>query len=194
MHPVPCNRRKEPIIPEEANAPVDDELSSGSSPPLGLSPTNNTRAKSRQRTLHHPTFSNVVSGASRRARREAGRGQNQPNWAPRDLSILPIGAMPLMSFVHPIFGTGPTFYMPPTAPIRGLDDMLFSPLGQHILDYEPPRVFIIPAFSMFNDFTDPYDHMLHYGNTLLNRQSLSRVHDFDHCWATPWKPILTICL
>ena len=75
-HLVPQNRGKEPIIPYEANAPVDDELSLGSSPPLGLSPAKNTRAKSRKRTSHRPAFSDVISGASRRARREAGRGQH----------------------------------------------------------------------------------------------------------------------
>ena len=44
-----------------------------------------------------------------------------------------------MPVVHPAFGTGPTFYMSLAALIRRPDDMLSSPLGQHILDYEPPR-------------------------------------------------------
>ena len=39
--------------------------------------------------------------------------------------------------------------------------MLSSPLRQHILDYEQPRGFFIPTFTMFDDSTDPYDHMLH---------------------------------
>ena len=79
LHPVPRNRGKEPIIPDEADAPADDELSSGSSPPLGLSLAKNTRVKLRKRTSHCPAFNDVVSGASRRARREVGRGQNQLN-------------------------------------------------------------------------------------------------------------------
>ena len=47
--------------------------------------------------------------------------------------------------------------------------MLSSPLGQHILDYKPPRGFVILAFTTFDGFTNPYDHMLHYNNvTILN--------------------------
>ena len=79
LHPVPRNKGKEPIIPDKADALTDDELSSGSSPPLGLSPVKNTRAKSCKRTSHRLAFSNAVNGMSRRARREVGKGQYQPN-------------------------------------------------------------------------------------------------------------------
>ena len=72
-----------------------------------------------------------------------------------------------MSFVHSAFGTGLTFYMSPVALIRGLDDMLSFPLGQHILDYERPWGFIIPYFAMFDGSTDPYDHMLHYNQAMI---------------------------
>ena len=72
-----------------------------------------------------------------------------------------------MLLVHPAFGTGPTFYMPPAALIRGPDDMLSSPLGQHILDYEPPRGFVIPVVATFDGFIDPYDHMLHYNKAMI---------------------------
>ena len=44
--------------------------------------------------------------------------------------------------------------------------MLSSPSGQHILDYEPPRGFVIPAFTMFNGSADPYDHILHYNKAM----------------------------
>ena len=40
------------------------------------------------------------------------------------------------------------------------------PLGRHILDYEPPRGFVIPTFTMFDGSTSPYDHMLHYNQTM----------------------------
>ena len=76
--------------------------------------------------------------------------------------VLPVGMIPQMSFVHPTFGAGPAFYMPLVALIHRSDDMLSSPLGQHILDYEPPRGFVIPAFSTLDGFADPYNHMLHY--------------------------------
>ena len=44
--------------------------------------------------------------------------------------------------------------------------MLSSPLRQHILDYKEPRGFVILAFTMFNGSTNPYDHMLHYNQTM----------------------------
>ena len=75
--------------------------------------------------------------------------------------------MPPMPLVHPAFGTGSTFFMPPEALIRGPDDMLSLPLGQHILNYEPPCGFIIPAFVTFDGFTDPYDHMFHYYQAMI---------------------------
>ena len=45
--------------------------------------------------------------------------------------------------------------------------MLSSPLGQHILDYEPPRGFVIPLFSMYDGSSDPYDHMLHFNQAMI---------------------------
>ena len=44
--------------------------------------------------------------------------------------------------------------------------MLPSSLGQHILNYEPPRGFVMPAFTMFDDSNDPYNHMLHYNQAM----------------------------
>ena len=72
-----------------------------------------------------------------------------------------------MPLVHPAFGTGPTFYMSPTTLIKKPDDMLSSPLGQHILDYEPPRGFVILAFSTFDGSANPYNHMLHYNQAMI---------------------------
>ena len=45
--------------------------------------------------------------------------------------------------------------------------MLSSPLGQHILNYEPPRGFVVSAFAMFNGSIDPYDYMLHYNQVMI---------------------------
>ena len=93
--------------------------------------------------------------------------------------IFPIGMMPPIPFVHPTFGTGTTFYMPQAALIRRPNDMLSSPLGQHILDYEPPRGFVIPAFATFYGSTDTYDHMLYYNQAMIqnvgNDQLLCKV-------------------
>ena len=81
MHSIARNRGRKPIIPDDVDTLTDDELSLGSSPCLGLSLANNAwesiKAKSCKSPTHHPAFSDVVSGASRRARREAGKRYNQ---------------------------------------------------------------------------------------------------------------------
>ena len=89
--------------------------------------------------------------------------------------MLPTGIIPPIPLVHPTFSTGPTFYMPPVALIRGLDNMLSSPLRQHILDYEPPYGFVILAFAMFDGSSDPYDHMLHYNQAMILNASNDRL-------------------
>ena len=147
---------------------------------MSLSPTKNAqegaKAKSHKRPSHHPAFNDAVSGVSRRARRETSKRQNQLIQGLGNTSVLhegtmppvlPIVMMPQMSFVHLAFSAGPTFYMPPTTFIRRLDDMLSSPLGQHILDYELPRGFVIPVFTTFDGSVDPYDHMLHYNQDMI---------------------------
>ena len=45
--------------------------------------------------------------------------------------------------------------------------MLSSPLGQHILNHEPPHGFVIPYFVTFDGSIDPYDHMLHYNQVMI---------------------------
>ena len=74
---IACNKKKGPIPLDDKDTLVDDELSSGSSLSLNLSSTmnawENTRTKSCKRPLPHPAFSDAVSGASRRSRREVGR-------------------------------------------------------------------------------------------------------------------------
>ena len=74
MYPITRNKLKELVIPVDVDTPANDELSSGNSLRLGLSPTKNTRAKLCKRTSHRPTFSDAISDASRRARRGASKG------------------------------------------------------------------------------------------------------------------------
>ena len=45
--------------------------------------------------------------------------------------------------------------------------MLSTPLGQHILDYDPPCGFTIPPFAMYDGSFDSYDHMLHYNQAMI---------------------------
>ena len=110
MHLIARTRGKEPIILDKVDTLADDELSSGSFPSLCLSLAKNTRestkAKSRKKPSHHPGFSDAISGAFRRARREADSRHNQPDQAPGNAPVLPTGTMPPMPLVHPAFGTG----------------------------------------------------------------------------------------
>ena len=57
--------------------------------------------------------------------------------------------------------------MPAPVTVQGPEDMLSSPLGQHILSYEPPLGFVIPSFSMYDGSSDPYDHMLHFNQAMI---------------------------
>ena len=68
--------------------------------------------------------------------------------------------------MHPAFSVGPTFYAQLTTPIPELDEMISSPLRQHILNHEAPQGFFMPSFTMFNGSNDPYDHMLHYNQAM----------------------------
>ena len=81
--------------------------------------------------------------------------------------VLPPGMIPRIPFVHHAFGIGPTFYLAHAALICKPNDMLSSPLVQHILDYEPLHGFVILAFATFDDYVDPYDHMLHYNQAMI---------------------------
>ena len=110
--------------------------------------------------------------------------QNQPYQAPRNTSVLPTSTMPLvlptgmmppMPLVHPAFCTGPTLNMSLVALIWRPDDMLSSPLRQHIIDYEPPHGFVILAFATFDGSTDPYNHMLHYNQAMILNASNDRL-------------------
>ena len=168
--PTAHNKGNEPIVHDDVDTPTNDELSSGNSPPLSLSQAKDARGsiktKSRKRPSHYPTFSDVISGTSRKARREAGKRKNQPIQTPGNTSVLPegtmpsvlpAGTMPPMQLLHLPFGIRPTFYMLLVGPMKHS-----SPLGQHILNYELPHRFVILAFFTFDGSFDPYDHMLHF--------------------------------
>ena len=79
MPPITHDKGKGLVAPNNIDIPVEDELSLGSSLSLNLSQTKNTRestrTRSRKRPSPHPAFSDSISGASHRARREAGRRQ-----------------------------------------------------------------------------------------------------------------------
>ena len=69
--------------------------------------------------------------------------------------------------MYPPFGAAPIPQMFVPSVVRGPQDLLSTPLGQHILDYDPPRGFSIPPFAMYDGSFDPYDHMLHYNQAMI---------------------------
>ena len=73
----------------------------------------------------------------------------------------------LFPFMYPTFGAAPSLHMLTPTTIQGPEDMLSSPLGQHILSYKPPRSFVITSFSMYDGSSDPYDHMLHFNQSMI---------------------------
>ena len=163
-HPTSHDKEKEPIVPKDVDTLEDDELFRDCSPNLSRSKI--SMARSRQKHSHRLSFSNADNGTFHRARRETCQGQNQPNEVPGNASALHMGVVPPLQPVYLAFGTGPTLYIPPVATIQSPDDMLSLPLRRHILDYELPHGFVIPAFTMFDDSIDPYDHMLHYNQSM----------------------------
>ena len=96
--PITSDKGNEHVAPDDVDTPADDALSSGSSPFLSLSPTKNaqesTKTRLCKRPSPHPAFSDVVSSAPHKARREASRRQNRQ--APRNPPVLPSSTLPPM--------------------------------------------------------------------------------------------------
>ena len=157
--PVQPSKGKDPILPCDSDPPKNDELSSGSSSLPHLSPPqNNVKAESRKRP---PTRSNrSISGICHRTRREVSRDRHHSELAPANMPAQHGGMVPPLPFMYPTFGDAPVLRLVSFTAVRGPEDMLSSPLGQHILSYEPPRSFVILSFSMYDGSSDPYDHML----------------------------------
>ena len=69
--------------------------------------------------------------------------------------------------VHHPFGAASVPHLISFFVVRGLEDMLSSYICPHILSYEPPRGSVMPSFAMYDGSTDPYDHMLHFNQTMI---------------------------
>ena len=102
-----------------------------------------------------------------RVRREFNRERRQSERATENIPAWLGGAAPSLPFRYPTFEAAPVPYMPEPTTIRGLEDMLSSLLGHHILSYEPPHGFAIPPFTMYDGSSDPYDHMLHFNQVMI---------------------------
>ena len=164
MPPARANKGKEPALPDHSDHQANDELSSDSSPlPCRSPPQSNAEAEFRNRPPRQS--SRAMSEARRRMRKETSRDRPRLEQAPEHIATrFRVTAPPFLHTQYPP-GSFPTPLAVPYPLIRGPYDMLSSPLGQHILDYEPPQGFVIPP--MYDGSSDPYDHMLHFNEAMI---------------------------
>ena len=160
------DKDKEVVVPDDIDLPADDELSSDSSSlPRRSPPPNSAETQSRKRPPRRPSRS--ISIAQRRLRREANKDRRQSEPAHEYALERPWGVAPSMPSMYPPFGVATAPHMFFSSALRGPQHMLSSPLGQHILNYDPPRSFYIPPFAMYDSSSDPYDHMLHFNRAMI---------------------------
>ena len=99
----------------------------------------------------------------RRVRREANKDRRQSEPAHEYALERPEGFAPLVPSKYPPFGVATAPHMFFSSALRGPN----SPLGQNILDYDPPRGFSILSFAMYDGCSNPYDHMLHFNQVMI---------------------------
>ena len=51
---------------------------------------------------------------------------------------------------------------PPDSVSRQLDDTLSMPFNPYIINYEPPRGFMVQKFMTYDGTSDPFDHIMYY--------------------------------
>ena len=100
-------------------------------------------------------------------RREVNKYRPHSELALKHVSTRFKGMAPQFPPAQYPFGAAPAPHAASYPPVRGPHNMLSSPLGQHILDYKPPRGFVIPPFAMYGGSSDPYDHMLHFNQAMI---------------------------
>ena len=108
-----------------------------------------------------------MSETRRRVRREGTRDRPRSQLAPEHVSTLfGVTAPPFLHARYPP-GALPVPLAVLYSHVQGPYDILSSPLGEHILDYELPRRFVMPSFSIYDSSSDPYDHMLHFNQAMI---------------------------
>ena len=122
-------------------------------------------AKSRKRPPHRSSRS--VNDMPLQVWREFSRERRQSECAPENMPVWLGGVAPSLPFEYPTFGAAPVPYMPAPIVVRVPEDMLSSPLGQHILSYEPPHDFAISSFAIYDGSSNPYNHMLHFNQAMI---------------------------
>ena len=110
----------------------------------------------------------AISGMRCRKRREARRDRPHSELALEHMPTRFEGMAPQFLSAQYPFRAAPARHTASYPPVRGPHDMPSSPLGQHILDYEPPRGFVIPPFAMYDGSSYPYDHMLHCNQAMID--------------------------
>ena len=160
------DKGKEVAAPDDIDLPMDDELSSGSSLLPRRSPSPNT-AKAQSRKRAPCRSSRSISVARRRVRKEPSRDQRPPTPAHQYVPDRAGGFPPPVPSMYPPFEAAPAPQLIFSSAVQGLQDMLSTPLGQHILDYDSPRDFSIPPFAIYDGSSDPYDHMLHFNQAMI---------------------------
>ena len=160
------NKGKEAAVLDDINLPANDELSSSSSPLPCRSPSPNAAEDHFRKRLPRRS-SRSVSVARRRMWTEPSRDQIPPTPAHQYVPDRTRDLPRPISTMYPPFGAAPAPHTIFASAIRGPWDMLSTPLGQHILDYDPPCGFSIPPFAMYDGSSDPYDHMLHYNQAMI---------------------------
>ena len=106
--------------------PADDELSFGSFPLPRRSPS-----------PRRPSWS--ISVARHRMRRQPSKDRQSPMPAQQYVPDPTVGLPRPVPAIYLLFGVAPEPQMVFAPAVRGPQDMLSTPLGQHILDYDPPR-------------------------------------------------------
>ena len=164
--PVQSSKGKEPILPGDSDPSANDELSSSSSPlPDRSPPQNNAETESKKRPPRRSSRS--ISSMCRQIRKGVSRHKQHSELAPENMPTRHVGMAPQLPFIYPTTRVAPAPHLVSLTAVRGPEDMLSSPLGQHILSYEPPRDFVIPPFSMYDGSYDPYNHVLHFNQAMI---------------------------
>ena len=110
----------------ESDPPVDEELSSGSSPLLDRSPPqNNAEAEFKKKPPCRSSRS--VSGACRQVRKEVDKDRRHSELAPEYVLVPLEGMAPQFPLVHHPFGAASIPHLVSFSAVRGLEDILSSP-------------------------------------------------------------------
>ena len=76
----------------------------------------------------------------------------------------------------------PTTKAPFCSISRQLDDMFSTSFGPHIINYELPRGFQVPKFTMYDRIIDHFDYLIHFRDVLLCKVFMVNLHGLTLSW------------